>query len=568
MARLHRPARVIAGAAIVAALAGVAGLSFGQAPRPAAAALEHASERAPPRDFSRARQSIVDYTRGVAAPALTCVALKTADFGPGLKVLSADAAPSAPGGADYCHVVGLIEGRIRVEVALPASWNRRLLQIGNGGVAGEAVPGTGERQAQRLMAVRNGFVFTTNDMGHVATEGDAVAWARDNPDAIVDFGHRAHHLNNLWARRVAERYYGNTVARAYYSGCSTGGRTGYAEAQRYPDDFDGILAGAPVYNLVKLSIVNTANSAVLARSGLTQDQYAEVGKRMLAKCDMLDGVKDGVISDPRACKFDVRTEAPVCGAAGSTPGQCLTPAQVSALAAIQPDVVVGGKRVYPGKILSSENMGRYLPSPAQPLPPSRETADMILRGMSLYPRNGPYPQLTWQTVDPARDIDRTTAAQAVLDSGNPDIAAFHAHGGKMITYIGWEDTGVNPRTIMEYWDAVAGRLGNPSALDTFRVFMVPGMGHCQGGAGAADYFDMMTPLIEWVEAGVAPQSVIGVKRAQDGAARFSRRLCPYPQAAKYMGGDSADAASYLCAAPAASTVTAARAHPAPSKPKG
>ena len=161
----------------------------------------------------------------------------------------------------------------------------------------------------------------------------------------------------------------------------------------------------------------------------------------------------------------------------------------------------------------------------------------------------------------AEDFARTAGAQAVLDSGNPDIAAFRARGGKMMTYIGWEDTGVNPRTIMEYWDQVSGRLGRPAAMDTFRVFMIPGMGHCQGGAGAADYFDMMTPLIEWVEAGVAPQSVIGVKRGPDGATRFSRRFCPYPQSAQYLGGDAADAASYSCVAPpaAATTASAARA---------
>ena len=514
MAGRHAVWRLCAATALATIFAGAASLSAGQAPAPAA----------PPRDFSRAGQSIVDYSRGVAEPAMSCASLKTAGFGGEISILSADNVYAA-GAPTYCHVVGLIEGRIRFEVAMPDSWNRRLFQIGNGGMAGEAVPGRGERANQRLGAVRNGFVFTSSDLGHVA-DGDNLAWAENHGDAVIDFGHRGTHLNNVWARRVAERYYGDTVARAYYSGCSTGGRQGYSEAQRYPDDFDGILAGAPVFNLASLSLVNTANAAALARAGLTAEAYAGVSQRMIAKCDMNDGVKDGVISDPRTCNFDVMRDSPICGAPGATAGQCLTPAQAAVLKGMTAEVTVKGRRVYPGKILSAENMARLLPSARAPNPGSRETADQVLRSMVFYPRMGPYPQLNWQTVDLARDFDRAQPARAVLESTNPDLAAFRARGGKMITFSGWEDTGINPRSIFEYWDQVAARMGRASAMDTFRVFMVPGMGHCQGGAGAADYFDMMTPLIEWVEAGVAPTSVIASKRAPDGGAAFTRRLCP------------------------------------------
>lgn len=529
------------GAATLAAglLAGSASVSVGQAP----------ADPAPPRDFSRARQSVVDYSRGVVQPAAGCAALKTG-FASDLAILSADEVAAAGAAPAFCHVVGVIEGRIRVEVALPASWNRRLMQIGNGGMGGEPVPARGDRAAQRAAALRNGFVFTSNDMGHVA-DGESLAWAEGKPDAVIDFGHRAAHLDNLWARRVAERYYGNTVARAYYSGCSTGGRQGYSEAQRYPGDFDGILAGAPVFNLVSLSLVNTSNAARLARSGLTAEGYAGVSQRMIAKCDLLDGVKDGVISDPGQCRFDVLTDSPICGAPGVAPGQCITPAQAAVLKSMTADIVVGGKRVYPGKVLSADNMARLLPSARAPNPASRETADQVLRSMALYPKMGPYPQLSWRTVDLQRDFDRAQPARAVLESTNPDLTAFRARGGKLITYSGVEDTGINPRAIAEYWERVAAVLGRPQAADTFRVFMVPGMGHCQGGAGAADYFDLMTPLIEWVEAGVAPTSIIATKRAPEGGAQFSRRLCPYPQTARYAGGDDRDAASYTCVAPPA-----------------
>jgi len=532
----------LAAAAAVVAVVGIAGISLGQAPRPAVQ----------PRDFSRAGQSIVDYSRGVSQPAMACAALKTVDLGAAVKVLQADEVPPAAGSPGYCHLVGVIEGRIRFEVGLPASWNRRLLQIGNGGMAGEAVPGTGERAAQRVSAVRNGFVFTANDMGHVAEPDGGLAWAEDKPDAVIDFGHRSAHLDNVWARKVAERYYGETVARAYYSGCSTGGRIGYSEAQRYPDDFDGILAGAPVFNLVSLALVNTASGAALARAGLTAEAYtAAVSAPMLAKCDLLDGVKDGVISDPRACRFDVETEAKVCGAPGVAAGQCITPAQAAVLKGLTPDITLKGRRVYPGKILSAENMVRLLPSARAPNPGSRETSDQLLRSMALYPKMGPYPQLTWLTVDLSRDFDRAQPARAVLESTDPDLSAFHTRGGKMITYVGWEDTGVNPRALAEYHQSVAARIGPARAEQTTRLYLVPGMGHCQGGTGAADYFDMMTPLIEWVEAGVAPSSVIGLKRGPDGEAQFSRRLCPYPQAARYLGGDAGNVASYVCAAPAA-----------------
>lgn len=536
MARRALDWRRCAAPAMAGLFAMAAGASVGQAPNPA-----------PPRDFSRARQSVVDYSRGVAAPAASCAALKTG-FSPGISILSADEVAAAGGAPAYCHVVALVEGRIRIEVALPASWNRRLMQIGNGGMGGEAVPGVGERANQRAAALRNGFVFTSNDMGHVAA-GESLAWAENKPDAVVDFGHRAAHLDNVWARRVAERYYGNTVARAYYAGCSTGGRQGYSEAQRYPADFDGILAGAPVFNLVSLSVVNTANAAALARSGLTAEAYGGVAQRMLAKCDGLDGVKDGVIADPRQCRFDVATEAPICGQAGATAGQCITPAQAAVLKAMTAEVQVGKARVYPGKVMSAENMARLLPSARAPNPASRETADQVLRSMALYPKMGPYPQLSWQTVDVARDFNRVQPARAVLEATNPDLSAFVAHGGKMITYVGWEDTGINPRALAEYADAVGARIGKAKADEATRLFMVPGMGHCQGGAGAADYFDMMTPLIEWVEAGVAPQSVIATKRAPDGTTSFSRRLCPHPQVARYGGGDDKDAASYTCQVP-------------------
>jgi tannase/feruloyl esterase len=359
------------------------------------------------------------------------------------------------------------------------------------------------------------------------------------------------HLTALTAKAIATRYYDRPVAYSYWDGCSTGGRQGLIAAQRFPGDFDGIVAGAPVLNFVDTTIAGLWNARAVAHGPLTLDTMRLVADVVYAKCG-----PDGVIDDPRRCPFDPARDLPRCaGAAGLG---CVTESQARALSTIYGGVIRDGRPYFPGQPIGAEIAG------ASPLGEPRSSSGwdrwLIGRdgGKSLQLALGesfmrfmafgkPDPSYEWQTFDFAKDPDRMADIRKLLNATDPELGAFRSRGGKLLMYFGWADAALSPFMAIDYYDKALAANG-PGTPDFFRLFMVPGMFHCRGGVGT-DRFDAMTPLINWVEGGAAPDTIPAARVEGDQVTR-TRPLCPYPRVARYKdSGRVADGANFACADP-------------------
>lgn len=451
---------------------------------------------------------------------------------------------SAP---ESCRVAGQILPEVRFEVSLPAKWNGRLYMFGNGGYAGESLP---SRRGVREQALAAGFVVAQTDTGHDASREPLGSFAV-NPQKLIDYAYRAVHVTAMTAKEIAREYYGAAVQRAYFQGCSTGGRQGLIAAQRFPADFDGIVVGAPVLDFTGTMLhYAQMNRALLHAPDLLQ-KVGLLASSVYSKCDALDGLEDGLIDDPRECAFDPATDVPACrvDAAGK---DCFTPAEVSALQAIYGPVVVNGVTVYPGLPVGAEvavpsqggTVSGWQGWIVSPKPPT-----LVERFMETFFKYlvTPGREIDWRAFDPARDLGQLQRIGTLLNATDPDLRAFRARGGKILMYFGWAEPALNPVRGVQYFEDVQKTTG-PSA-DFFRLFMLPGVFHCGGGPGP-DTFDAITRLVNWVERGVAPDRPVATKR-ESGQVTRTRPLCPYPQIAKYTGSGSVDdAANFVCGPPA------------------
>jgi len=449
-----------------------------------------------------------------------------------------------------CRVAGTIAPAIKFEVWLPegAAWNGRFQMVGGGGLAGIiSYPAMAE-------AVRAGFASTSTDTGHEATDS---AWLLDR-QRVVDYGYRAIHETTVKAKAVIEAHYGKPQDFAYFNGCSTGGRQGLMEAQRFPDDYDGIVSGAPVnlFTHLHMGQLWTAH-ATLKKPGavLAANDLALVSKAVLEQCDALDGVKDGILTDPRTCHFDPG----VLQCQSGRTSECLAPAQVDALKMIYRGAVNPrtGEQIYPGLEPGGET--------AQPRNPGWA---MIMNGREPFFIDTPVlggmgfgnPKWDWRTFDFDRDVELVDAKLfGVLNAVDPDLRPFKSSGGKLIVYHGWSDPGVMPKQTLRYYDnvvALAGKAGgdghgatDASSVDEYlRLFMMPGMGHCGGGAGP-DQADWMGAILGWVEHEQAPKRIVARKQ-EGGKVTMTRALCMHPQVAVYNGrGDTNDERNFECAVP-------------------
>jgi feruloyl esterase len=470
-------------------------------------------------------------------PKAACAAL-VAQTGYDFSIVSAAVVAAAGETPEYCRVVGLIQPEIRFEVNLPASWNGRVYMFGNGGYAGEALDNPG-RQATAKRAVAKGFVTAQTNTGHDGNAEPLAAFA-SSPQKLIDYAFRAVHVTAMTAKALAQTYYAAPATRAYFDGCSTGGRQGLIAAERFPDDFDGIVAGAPVLNFSATMIGYAKDQKALAAAPLSADAIKTVGAAVLAKCDALDGVKDGVIDDPRRCPFTPSSDIPACSGDAPTAG-CLTAAQMHAVETIYSPLMRSGAAFFPGWPVGAE--AGWTPWFVAPNGRSISWSfgEAFLKNIAF---GRPNPAYDWLTFDVNTDLDKIQAAQALLDATNPDLSRFKARGGKIVSYVGWADPALNPLMSVGYYESVMKAAGG-SAADFYRMFMVPGMGHCGGGSGTST-FDAFTPLVQWVEKGTAPQT-IAASRVVDGKAVRTRPLCPYPQTAIYKGsGATDDAASFAC----------------------
>jgi feruloyl esterase len=379
------------------------------------------------------------------------------------------------------------------------------------------------------------------DTGHAGQSGDG-SFAFNHPEKLVDFGYRAVHEMTVQAKALVRAYYGTAPKTSYWDGCSTGGRQGLIEAQRYPDDYDGIVAGAPanyMSHLLTASIWVAHATLKDPASYLPQEKYAAIHTAALEACDALDGVKDGVIDDPTRCHFDPKT-IQCRGADGPT---CLTAAQVEAARRIYAPAKNPrtGTEIFPGLEPGSELGWAGLAGGPAPLSIATDYFKYVVF------RN---PAWDFKTFDFDKDVARADS----LDHGevnaiDPNLKAFFSRGGKLLLYHGWADMLIAPRNTINYYTSIIRALGGAAKIDdSMRLFMAPGMGHCAGGEGPSN-FDTLAPLEQWVEQKTAPDRIVALRSATKNGPARTRPLCPHPLVAVYARtGSTDDAANFVCRA--------------------
>jgi feruloyl esterase len=500
--------------------------------------------------FLDADKSRIDYRLAPAAAQRACHDLRRLAGGQ-VTIIKAETVASAAQVPAFCRVTGVIAPEIQFEVALPANWNRRIYMRGNGGFAGEALEAP-PRVAQRNAALAHGFVAVQTNTGHDA-QSEPLATFAPNLQKTIDYSFRAVHSTIETAKRLTRAFYDRPAAYSYWDGCSTGGRQGLMSAQRYPGDFDGIIAGAPVLNFTGTMTQFAWNMKALAKAPLSFAKIERVAQAVYKKCDAVDGAADGLIDDPRKCGFDPAADLPKCS--GSEGADCFTAAEIETLKAIYGGVTSNGKTHFAGVPVGAEKMGIAVGSAPESgwgfwllakEGPTRQFqyGETFFRYMAFGRAN---PAYDFRTLDFDKNPARMSAIGAMLDATNPDLSAFKTRGGKIVMYFGWADTALTPYMGIGYYEQVMQKVG-PATKDFMRLFLVPGMFHCRGGIGV-DRIDALTPLLNWVEGGTAPERIVGA-RMEGGKVVRTRPLCPYPQTARYNGSGSLDdAASFSCQTP-------------------
>jgi hypothetical protein len=508
--------------------------------------------------FTELKAALVDYSRAEFSPKKICSDMAAYE-GKDIAEIHAAAVPASSTTLAHCRITGTIQPEIAFEVSLPAKWNGRFYMIGNGGHAGESLEDPG-RAAQRNEALKLGFAFAQTNTGHDSRKEPGASFVLSNPQKAIDYAYRAVHATASTAKDITRRYYGRKVQRAYWNSCSNGGRQGLVEAQRYPEDFDGLLVTAPWVSQTGFSLGAIWNQQALdAATPLTGAKLKVLAEAVMARCDATDGLKDGLISDPRRCDFDATRDAPAC-AAGTDGASCLTSAQATAVNKIYRGPVGNGKPLFPGFMPGSEAVvsgGFGAPAGANsawlgtvvPATPGGKAADFgLAEGTLRYlAHTPPKPDYDYRNFDFDRDVGLFDAWAAKVNATSTDLGKLDKRGGKILMTYGWADQILQPLMGIHYYEQVAARHG-AATQDFLRLFMVPGMTHCSGGNGL-DRFDAMTALINWVEKGKAPDSLAAAQAAGGKVVR-TRPLCPYPQVAKYSGTGSVDeAVNFSCAVP-------------------
>ncbi len=497
--------------------------------------------------------AVITLTSTRTEAAQSCESLTTLSL-PNATITSAVAIAATPTLRANCQVNGVArptsDSSINFEVRLPLSgWNGKFNGIGNGGYGG-AIPGVAGDGLAR------GYATAGTDMGHSAADP---VWALGHPEKIADWAYRANHVTAGLAKTIITAFYGVGPTLSYFTGCSDGGHEALMEAQRFPDDYDGIVAGAPANYWSHQSTAWVWEGTALLASPLSVNQLKAITAAVVRECDAIDGLRDGLIDDPRRCAFDP---------AGLQRAGVLTAAQAEAVRKVYagPRNPRTGEQLYPGLERGSE-YDSFTDS---------GIAQLVGSWMALQPATPPVPflgdfffkqmvfnDLGWdyRTLDYNRDVafaDRKMGP--VVNSTDPDLSDFKSLGGKLIMWHGWNDPLVNPRNSINYYKSVVAKLHNGHTKDFdekapgptketdafLRLFMVPGMDHCLLGSGP-NVFDTLTPLERWVEQGWAPERIV----ASGGAVpNRTRPLCPYPQVARYQGrGSIDDAANFACVNP-------------------
>jgi feruloyl esterase len=492
---------------------------------------------------------------GATARATECASLTKLPIANGKITLAEDVAAGTfapPAGKPisnlpaFCRVDATLtpsaDSEIHVEVWLPeTTWNERIQGTGNGGFAGEIIYGS------LAAGVHQGYATANTDMGMAVPPHTSQAIFIGHPDRWIDWGYRATHQMTVLTKQLVKVYYGRDAKKSYFVGCSTGGEQGMMEAQRFPDDYDGIVAGAPASNRtgVHLSLLwNLAVGQTTPGGYLPPAKVELLSNAVLKACDAADGLNDGIIADPLACKFD---PAVLQCKSGDDPN-CLTSGQVAVVRKLYagPANPRTGESIYPGLAKGSEAMWKDLSTPPGQFrgPPYAPIFQWVFGA-----------QWNWRSFDWDHDVDKMNAQLASsVNATSPNLDVFRAHGHKLLEYQGWNDTVVGPGEAVKYHDAVVTRVNDDSISSSYRLFMVPGMNHCVGGPTGG--LTPSLPVVErWVEQGIAPDSLIASKviPVDGGPPKVMQRLvCAYPTVATYSGsGDPNAAASFRCVGPPA-----------------
>ena len=451
----------------------------------------------------------------------------------------------------HCEVTGVMtptaDSEIALEVWLPADgWNGKFLGVGNGGYAGTVSRGA------LAEAVRGGYASASTDTGHKAKGGVDASWALNHPEKVIDFGHRAIHLMTVRAKEIVTAYYGSGPKKSYFSSCSNGGRQALMEAQRYPEDYDGIIAGAPANDWIHLMTAAAKNAVATLKNPASYFPAAKLPALQaaaLAACDKNDAVGDGVIENPGACRFDPA----VLLCKGAETNACLTAPQVDAVREIYAGLKdEKGRQVYPGYAMSGEaengGWGAWITGPG------REQSALYLFSTNFF-KYMVYNDANWdyKTFDVKKDLPAARKVAVHLSATNPDLRKFAARGGKLILYHGWCDAAIPGQAVIDYYNSVVKKMGAKRTASFVRLFMAPGVQHCGGGAGPNNFGQGGAPkgdpasniaaaLEAWVENGAAPERIVAARKDR------TRPLCAFPATAKYKGtGSTDDAANFECA---------------------
>ena len=440
----------------------------------------------------------------------------------------------------YCRVRGEVRPHVGFEILLPGiRWNGKFIEMGCGGACGSI------EEKACADPLRRHYACIVSDTGH-RSDGGEWSWAKDDLPAKIDYGYRGAHVTALAGKALTRLYYHRPPRESYFDGCSTGGRQAMVEAERFPWDFNGIIAGAPPLNFTANSLAqlwaSLAATNAAGKAILTPAAVRLVHQAVLAQCDLDDGARDGIVGNPRACHFDPGRLS--CRAGRST--GCLSPAQVAAV-----------RKIYTGPFAGTDSLsqGGYMPGSELEWIGPDFSADgrrgflyHYNEGKFRYAAFSPDPGPGWQPadVDFRADYRRLGMMESLYSASNPDLRQFRRSGGRLLMYQGWNDPFEPPGATTEYYQTVERLMGSRAATQSFyRLFMIPGMGHCSGGEGAWAV-DYLSYLERWVEQGNAPEKLVGRHLEGSGKASFSRPLYPYPLRARYQGsGDPNSAGSFV-----------------------
>ena len=501
-----------------------------------------------------------------SVPSNPCSALTERDFAAipdaPTALFSAQVVPAAAQTPEYCEIKGYITPQIQFEMRLPTkNWNRRYLQVGCGGYCGSL-----RASPESNTVLNQNFAVAFDNSGHVGGgmgAGNAL-WGLDQPQLRIDFGYRSEHVTSIAAKAITTAFYGKSPSYSYFQGCSNGGRQALMEAQRFPNDFDGIIAGAPAAIQAPLNgeyeTWNArANEDAQGNPILSISKLSLIHQAALAECDSKDGLVDGQITDPRVCSFQPRT---LLCQNNQNQAKCLTAAELAVV-----DKVYGGpvepqgKRLYPGNQTVGSELGWAGSIIANAGMPSM--AASIGNGYLKYlafPKSPPpsFSYRDWKFT--AEEFERLRPLGQVYNATNPNLKAFRDRGGKLLLYHGWSDPAIPPQGTIAYYQALQDTMGGLNAVQPFaRLFMLPGVYHCQGGTGPSRV-DYLSAIVPWVEQGKPPTQLIATQTTADTrSGGFSnptqgttentakvvrtRPIFPYPIQARYSGKGSVDEAA-------------------------